>query len=614
MCLLLTNYRPMLKPKLKLTHQILLAIILPLLIEAVFLVTLLKNLSELQAFIEQQNKASKVLTLVTLVFQETNLAGGSLMLFKMSHDKRHIAAAQSVATDLMAHSKQLQEEVAQMPNRPPTIDRFLSIIQEINETSMSIAGIAADTFEVNEQRFVAKFMNMNKRIEIAGKELLDDQQTRQVALQKAQSEARTKLQETISIMTVANVLLAIAFATWMTLGFSRKWNVLMSNTMNLGMGKQLHLPIGGGDELGRLDSAFHTIAQELDAARQKERALVDRTVQVICSLDQSGKISQINPAVTRRFGYEPEQIIGTNLVSLVHPEDRDLVHEKLSARKLSSQEVVFECRLRDNNGHYKSTEWTTSWSEKDKTFFCVVLDITEKVAAENLKKDMLAMISHDLRTPISSIKLIIECAGQGVYGPLTERGVATMKNAQQSSDYLINMINDLLDVENFEAGGLTLDVESHPVSSIIHIARDMVEPSAERKQIKLDMQSESFEVRADGERINRTLVNLLGNAIKFAPSNSTVTLSAKQSEDGKWAEFSIRDEGPGIPPEKLELVFEKYRQVGTRSEGEKKGSGLGLAICKALVEAHGGEIGVRNVQPKGCEFWLKIPLNGPPRM
>jgi hypothetical protein len=156
---------------------------------------------------------------------------------------------------------------------------------------MNIAGIAAESFEVNEQRFVSKFMNMNKRIEIAGKELLDDQQNRQEALRKAQAESRTRLQQTISIMAAANVLLAVGFAAWMTLGFSRKWNVLMSNTINLGIGKELLKPIGGGDELGRLDSAFHTIAQELELARQKERALVDRTVQVICSLDQSGKIS-----------------------------------------------------------------------------------------------------------------------------------------------------------------------------------------------------------------------------------------------------------------------------------------------------------------------------------
>jgi PAS domain S-box-containing protein len=597
--------------KLKLTQQIVLAIILPLLFEAAFLVTALKNLSDLSNYIEEQEKSAKLMTLITLVFQETNLAGGSLMLFKMSKDKRHMLAAQSTANDLMEHTKQLQLEAEKMPNRSQTIDRFLSIINEIRDTSMNITGIAADSFEVSEKRFAAKFMNMNKRIEIAGKELLADQTTRQEALKKAEAEAREKLQQTIAVMTVANILLAACIAVWMTLGFSRKWNVLITNTLNLGLGKPLMKPIGGEDEIGKLDTAFHTIAQELDAAREKERALVDRTVQVICSLDQSGKISQINPAVRRRFGYEPEQVLGTNVASLIHPDDRDLVHESLSVRRSSGEEVVFECRLLDAEGHYKSTEWTTSWSEKDKTIFCVVVDITERVAAENLKKDMLAMISHDLRTPISSIKLVLECAGQGVYGSLTDRGVTTMKNAQQSSDYLINMINDLLDVENFEAGGLVLDFESHPVSSIIHIATDMVEPSAQQKKIKLAVETERFNVRADGERINRTLVNLLGNAVKFAPENSTITLSASRSSDGKWAQFAIRDEGPGIPPEKIDLVFEKYRQVGTRSQGEKKGSGLGLAICKALVEAHGGTIGVRNLETKGCEFWLRIPMDGP---
>jgi PAS domain S-box-containing protein len=597
--------------KLKLTQQIVLAIILPLLFEAAFLVTAIKNLGDLSNYIEQQEKSAKLMTLITLVFQETNLAGGSLMLFKMTKDKRHMLAAQSIANDLMEHTKQLKDEADKMPHKSQTIDSFLDIIDEIRETSMSIAGIAADSFEVSEKRFASKFMNMNKRIEIAGKDLLTDQTTRQETLKKAEAQAREQLQQTISIMTVMNILLAAGVAVWITLIFSRKWNVLIENTLNLGMGKPLLKPIGGQDEIGKLDTAFHTIAQELELAREKERALVDRTVQVICSLDQSGKISQINPAVRRRFGYEPEQVLGTNLVSLIHPEDRDLVHEKLSTKRLSAEEVVFECRLRDADGHFKSTEWTTSWSAKDKTFFCVVVDITERVAAENLKKDMLAMISHDLRTPISSIKLVLECAGQGVYGSLSDRGITTMKNAQQSSDYLINMINDLLDVENFEAGGLVLDFETHPVSSIIHIATDMIEPSAQKKHIALNVETEKFDVRADGERLNRTLVNLLGNAVKFAPANSTITLSAKPSSDGQWAEFGIRDEGPGIPPEKIDLVFEKYRQVGTRSEGEKKGSGLGLAICKALVEAHGGTIGVRNVQPKGCEFWLHIPINGP---
>lgn len=595
--------------KLKLTHQILLAIILPLLLEAAFLGIVITNLAELEGYLEQEKRVSNVLTLIGVVFQETNLAGGSLMLFKMTHNKNNILEAQSVANDLMAHSKQLQEAAELMPSRPASIDEFLNIIDDMRETSMNIAGIAADNFEVNEMRFAAKFRNLNKRMRNASKQLLEDQATTQERLRKNQVDARGRLLQTITVMAVVNVFLALGFAAWMTLGFSRKWNVLMSNTINLGIGKPLQEPIKGQDELGRLDSAFHTIAQELEVAREKERALVDRTVQVICSLEPSGKISQINPAVTRRFGYEPEQVLGMNLVSLVHPDDRDLVHEKLTVRRYSAEEVVFDCRFKDMSGHYKDTEWTTSWSAKDKTFFCVVLDITEKVAAENLKKDMLAMISHDLRTPLSSIKLILECAGQGVYGTLSDRGITTMRNAQQSSDYLINMINDLLDVENFEAGGLVLDFESHPVGSILHIATDMVEPSAQKKHIRIDVQAEKFNVRADGERINRTLVNLLGNAVKFAPANSTITLSAAPSADGHWAEFTIRDQGPGIPAEKIELVFEKYRQVGTRSEGEKKGSGLGLAICKALVEAHGGQIGVRNVQPQGCEFWLKIPLS-----
>lgn len=138
----------------------------------------------------------------------------------------------------------------------------------------------------------------------------------------------------------------------------------------------------------------------------------------------------------------------------------------------------------------------------------------------------------------------------------------------------------------------------------------MVKPEADRKEIVLRPRFEPDEIVVDSGRLNRVLVNLISNAVKFSPENSSVDITCEKST-GKHSipmlEFKIIDHGPGIPESKIDLVFEKFKQAGRGDEGEKKGSGLGLAICKAIVEAHGGEIGVESELEEGSIFWFRIP-------
>ena len=138
----------------------------------------------------------------------------------------------------------------------------------------------------------------------------------------------------------------------------------------------------------------------------------------------------------------------------------------------------------------------------------------------------------------------------------------------------------------------------------------MVKPEAQKKNLNLKTNFDETVFQADKERIKRVLVNLIANAIKFSPESKSITISAKQFSAGTTNEtikFEIIDEGPGIPEDKIDLVFEKFKQVGTGSEGEKRGSGLGLAICRALVEAHRGKIGVTSKEGKGSIFWFDLP-------
>src|SRR5262249_35503441 len=146
-------------------------------------------------------------------------------------------------------------------------------------------------------------------------------------------------------------------------------------------------------------------------------------------------------------------------------------------------------------------------------------------------------------------------------------------------------------------------------ASIVQQAIDMVQAQADSKEIKIDSNTIETTVEADQDRMRRVLLNLLGNAIKFTPPGRKITVSAIDVTAGEGVaevEMRVTDEGPGIPPEQAELVFQKFRQLESGG-AERQGSGLGLAICKAVVEAHGGTIGVEPAEGGGSSFWLRIP-------
>ncbi len=258
------------------------------------------------------------------------------------------------------------------------------------------------------------------------------------------------------------------------------------------------------------------------------------------------------------------------------------------------------------DGKIRDMDVTAQWSEDDQGVFCIMRDVTLRKEAARLKQEVMAMVSHDLRAPLTSIGMSIDMIVDGVFGTISDRGIKVSKAAQTSVTSLINMINDLLDIERAESTGIQLYIEDTNSQLLAQRAIDVVKPEADNKQITLEPRCEPIVCSLDSERINRVIVNLLNNAIKFAPRSSTIQLHCQKNEDS--LEFRIIDQGPGIPEDKVDTVFEKFRQVGTGSTGEKQGSGLGLAICKSLIEAHGGKIGVSSVLGQGSTFWFTVPL------
>lgn len=228
--------------------------------------------------------------------------------------------------------------------------------------------------------------------------------------------------------------------------------------------------------------------------------------------------------------------------------------------------------------------------------------------AERTKQEVLAMVTHDLRSPLTSLQLTLNLLASGTMDNSSEKAKNMLSRADSSVGKLIQLINDLLDIDKIESGRFTLDIQEVEDASMISQAVDLLHHSAEARQIKIESKPANIDIHCDEERIIRVITNLLSNAIKFSPDHSTVTIAT--AKEGSMILFEVSDQGRGMPDGEEEKIFERYHQVNSKNAAEKKGSGLGLTICKALIEAHRGTIGATSKEGEGSTFWFRIPIGG----
>ncbi len=227
---------------------------------------------------------------------------------------------------------------------------------------------------------------------------------------------------------------------------------------------------------------------------------------------------------------------------------------------------------------------------------------------EQLRDSLTHMIIHDLRTPLSSV----------ISGMQTVQGVGELNPDQREAigialaggSTLLEMVNGLLDVDKMESGSMELDYSVLDAAALVASAIDQVAQLATEKGLTLvkEIAADLPAFEGDEDTLRRTLVNLVGNAIKFTPTDGTVTVAVSKSGDRKSLVFSVHDTGEGIPAEAFERIFEKFGQVESRQGGRIMSTGLGLTFCKLVVEAHGGIISVESMPGVGSAFTFTIPI------
>lgn len=229
--------------------------------------------------------------------------------------------------------------------------------------------------------------------------------------------------------------------------------------------------------------------------------------------------------------------------------------------------------------------------------------------AESMRDSLTAMLVHDLRTPLTSIIGPLEMLGAELTSQLNAEQKELLTMCTRSGYRLLSLVNDLLDVSKMESGEMTLHRTAVQPADLAADAAQQLTPLAREKGINLvrRIAPNLPPLDADPELLGRVLVNLIGNALKFTPSDGTITVSARHDEQEAAVVFTVHDTGEGIPQEAFGRIFDKFGQVETRQAGRKMSTGLGLTFCKMAVEAHGGRIQVESAVGQGSTFSFTIP-------
>jgi len=598
---------------LKLSQKAALIIFVPLLLQFAFLVLLLINLNQAEKQIQAEATSLRTLSCVNIIFNDSLKAAANVALARFSgYENVHLDFERNLQK-FDEHRQELEELARTNPEHATDIKKFLSLSDDTRSLIEHAKTMLNSGDPFGGIREIARVKEYVQHVSSVGESVVSSRLNQDDQVRVQQAKARDRLRQSIEVLSLLNILTAIVAAIVLNAGFAKRLGVLSQDTSNIAAGKPLSEPLKGSDELAKLDQVIHDLANQLSVSRQRERAMIDNAADIIMSLDEKLRILEANPAVTR-IGYEPDDLIGKTFQSLVHEEDRRTVQANLDKSSELASGTSFEARIRKKDGKHLHLAGAARRSSGDKSVFLTLHDETERVESERLKADVLAMVSHDLRSSLNSLEIILELLLEGTLGTLNEKGVRMITKADTSVSFLLNMINDLLEIERIEAGGIELHYQSISTKQIVQEAIELIYAQAENKNIRIDVAGRSYEVEADPERLRRVLLNLLTNAIKFSPDSGRITISIDQitGDYGEHQlEFRVNDEGEGIPVDKAPLVFEKFKQLENSSEQKRTGSGLGLAICKALVEAHRGNIGVESSSSGGSSFWFKLPLTRP---
>ena len=345
----------------------------------------------------------------------------------------------------------------------------------------------------------------------------------------------------------------------------------------------------------------------LQRSEEQLRLITDALPVLICYVDADQRYRFNNKTYTEWFGHSVEAIEG-RLVREIIGDSYYQQAQPYIKKALSGQAVHYELTTAISKDKIRDLAATyipdIEVDGKIRGFFGLIDDISDRKANDRIQNEFISMVSHELRTPLTAIHGSLKLMSMMQQNAsLKEKELVAI--ALKSTDRLSRLINDVLDLERIESSRLNMTLQDCDLAELMTQAAQAMEPMARELEVRLVVEPVNITISLDSDRIIQTLTNLLSNAIKFAPPDSDITLSATQQ--AQTILICVEDSGPGIPTDKLDIVFERFQQVNSKESRRLGGTGLGLAICKQIVQQHGGKIWVDSKLGEGSTFCFTLP-------
>ncbi len=378
--------------------------------------------------------------------------------------------------------------------------------------------------------------------------------------------------------------------------------------------------------LNRRSEKDHVAVQN---AERIQRTILNSAAYSMLSTDTGGVIQTVNAAAEKWLRYTTAELAGNSVTTIHDPHELQSRGDQLT--RAMGITVAGDFQALVTKARYGvADEFECTYIRKDGTGFPVLLavtalrgednelagylmiaaDLSERHAVRKMKDEFVSVVSHELRTPLTSIKGALGLLAGGVTGVLPPKAGEMANIAHSNAERLSRLVEDILDLQRIESGRITMDKRLCDVADLIKESAESVHLVAEHEGVTIVSSPCQASINVDRERMVQAFVNLLGNAIKFSPRGGRIECAAERRSGSVL--FHVKDEGRGIPREKLETIFERFVQVDASDAREKGGTGLGLAICRSIVEQHGGRVWAESELGRGSIFYVQLPLAEPP--
>lgn len=376
-----------------------------------------------------------------------------------------------------------------------------------------------------------------------------------------------------------------------------------------------------------LQEANRNLQQEIQVRMQAEAALRQSEEQLrlitnalpvlIAYVDEHQQYRFNNQAYEDWLGQAPSQIDGQHLQQVWGTECYLRMQPYVEAA-LAGQAVTYENEVVLKDGSVRSVDTTYIPHRDDalvvKGFFSLTSDISDRKAIERMKDEFISVISHELRTPLTSLHSALKILATGRLGTLSAEGQQMLGIADDSTERLVRLVNNVLDLQRIESGKVVMNRQACDAANLMTQAAEAMQAMAQQHGVTLVTHAENVCIWADADYILQALTNLLSNAIKFSNPGGTVWLTATSPPTpvatpplAPEVVFRVRDEGQGIPADQIERIFERFQQVDSSDSRKKGGTGLGLAICRKIIEQHSGKIWAESTPGCGSTFAFTLP-------